>query len=182
MTTIESTPVETPGTVDPEEVAGRVIGILNDGAICLLASLGHELGIFETLAGLPPATSAQVADAAGLDERYVREWLGGMVTAGFVEYDPDGRAYHLCPDHAPFLTGAGPDNLTRTMRFVSLMGLVQPKVVEAFRHGGACRTTTIRGSTTSRPPTARPSRCLAARHDHPAGGDDRPTSGGHHRG
>ena len=136
MTTIESTPVETPGTVDPEEVAGRVIGILNDGAICLLASLGHELGIFETLAGLPPATSAQVADAAGLDERYVREWLGGMVTAGFVEYDPDGHAYHLCPDHAPFLTGAGPDNLTRTMRFVSLMGLVQPKVVEAFRHGG----------------------------------------------
>jgi 2-polyprenyl-3-methyl-5-hydroxy-6-metoxy-1,4-benzoquinol methylase len=136
MTTLESTPVETTGGVDPEEVAGRVVAILNDGAICLLASLGHELGIFETLAALPPATSAQVADAAGLDERYVREWLGGVVTAGFVEYDPGDRTYRLCPDHAPFLTGTGPDNLARTMRFVSLMGLVQPKVAEAFRHGG----------------------------------------------
>ena len=136
MTTLESAPTATPETTDPEEVAGRVVGILNDGAICLLASIGHELGIFETLAALPPATSAQVADAAGLDERYVREWLGGMVAAGFVEYVPADGSYSLCPDHAPFLTGAGPDNLARTMRFVSLMGRVQPKVADAFRNGG----------------------------------------------
>ena len=136
MTTLESTPVETTEAADPEEVAGRVVGILNDGAICLLTSFGHELGLFESLASLPPATSTQVADAAGLDERYVREWLGGMVTAGFVQYVPGDRTYYLCPDHAPFLTGTGPDNLARTMRFVSLMGQVQPKVVEAFRNGG----------------------------------------------
>jgi ubiquinone/menaquinone biosynthesis C-methylase UbiE len=136
MTTLESAPTTTPEAADPEEVAERVVGILNDGAICLLASIGHELGIFETLAALPPATSTQVADAAGLDERYVREWLGGMVTAGFVEYVPTDGTYYLCPDHAPFLTGNGPDNLARTMRFVSLMGQVQPKVAEAFRNGG----------------------------------------------
>ena len=136
MTTLESTATGTPAAADPEEVAGRVVSILDDGAICLLTSLGHELGIFETLAALPPATSAQVADAAGLDERYVREWLGGMVTAGFVAYAPEGRTYHLRPDHAPFLTGSGPDNLARTMRFISLMGQVQPKVVDAFRNGG----------------------------------------------
>ena len=29
----------------------------------------------------------EIAEAAGLDERYVREWLGAMVTAGIVEYD-----------------------------------------------------------------------------------------------
>ena len=136
MTTLDTAPTEALEAADPEEVGGRVVGILNDGAICMLASLGHELGLFETLAALPPATSAQVADAAGLDERYVREWLGGMVTAGFVRYVPVDRSYHLCPDHAPFLTGDGPDNLARTMRFASLMGLVQPKVVEAFRRGG----------------------------------------------
>lgn len=136
MTTLETAPTSTTGAADPEEVAGRVVEILNDGAICLLASIGHELGIFETLAALPPATSAQVADAAGLDERYVREWLGGMVTAGFVQYVPTDATYHLSPDHAPFLTGAGPDNLARTMRYFSLMGQVQPKVTEAFRNGG----------------------------------------------
>lgn len=136
MTTLDTAPSPTTDAADPEEVAGRVVGILNDGAICLLASIGHELGLFETLAALPPATSTQIADAAGLDERYVREWLGGMVTACFVQYVSEDGTYYLCPDHAPFLTGSGPDNLARTMRFISLMGLVQPKVVEAFRHGG----------------------------------------------
>ena len=139
MTTLETAPTtgtDTPDAADPDEVAGRLVGILNDGAICVLASIGHELGLFETLASLPPATSAQVADAAGLDERYVREWLGGLVTAGFVQYVPDDRTYHLGPDHAPFLTGTGADNLARTMRFVSMMGLVQPKVVDVFRTGG----------------------------------------------
>ncbi|PVG84341.1 transcriptional regulator [Nocardioides gansuensis] len=121
---------------DPEEVAARLIGILNDGAICALASLGHELGLFDTLASLPPVSSAQLADAAGLDERYVREWLGGVVTAGFVQYVPTDDTYRLRPDHAPFLTGGSPDNLARMTRYVALMGLVQPKVVEAFRHGG----------------------------------------------
>ncbi len=122
--------------VDPEEVAARVIGILNDGAICVLTSLGSELGLFDTLASLPPATSEQIADAAGLDERYVREWLGGMVTADFVEYVAADRTYHLCPDHAPFLTGEGPDNLARMTRYLALCGAVQPKVAQAFRVGG----------------------------------------------
>lgn len=135
MTTLE-TPETTTATADPEEVAGRVIGILNDGAICVLTSIGVDLGLFDTLAGLPPATSEQIADAAGLDERYVREWLGGMVTAGFVEYVPDDRAYYLCPDHAPFLTGPGVDNLARMTRYLTLIGGVVPKVVEKFRTGG----------------------------------------------
>ena len=59
-----------------------------------------------------------------------------MVTAGFVQYDPAARTYSLRHDHAPFLTGTGPDNLARMMRFVSLMGRSQPKVVEKFRTGG----------------------------------------------
>jgi SAM-dependent methyltransferase len=135
MTTTTDTAPTTPAA-DPEEVAARVIGILNDGAICLLAGVGHELGLFDTLADLPPATSAQLADAAGLDERYVREWLGGVVTAGFVEYVPADHTYYLCPDHAPFLTGTGPDNLARVMGYLPLMGQVTPKIVERFRTGG----------------------------------------------
>ena len=124
------------GTADPEAVVGRILEIMNDGAICVLAGLGHDLGLFDALAALPPATSAQVADAAGLDERYVREWLGGVVTAGFVHYRPEDGTYHLSPDHAPFLTGSSPDNLARVMRYVALMGQVTPRVEEAFRTGG----------------------------------------------
>ena len=123
-------------TADPEFVAERISGIMNEGAICVLAGIGHELGLFETLNNLPPATSGQLADAAGLDERYVREWLGGVTTAGFVTYVPGDATYHLRPDHAPFLTGAGPDNLARSMRYIALMGQVVPQVVEKFRTGG----------------------------------------------
>ena len=155
MTTIETTPEATaPEAADPEAVAERIVGIFNDGAICVLASIGHELGLFETLGTLPPATSAQLADAAGLDERYVREWLGGVVTAGFVQYQPGDDTYYLCPDHAPFLTGAGPDNLARVMRYVSLMGQVTPQVVEKFRTGGGLSYDDYPGFHDLRPPTA----------------------------
>jgi len=136
MTTTQSVPHSAAEPTDAEAIGERLVGVLNDGAICILAGIGHELGLFETLGPLPPATSAQVADAAGLDERYVREWLGGVVTAGFVDYQPEDGTYHLRDDHAPFLTGAGPDNLARVMRYSALMGQVTPKVVEAFRTGG----------------------------------------------
>lgn len=137
MTTIQTTPETTPhDAADPMAAAERMIGILNDGAICVLAGIGYDLGLFDALADLPPATSAQLADASGLDERYVREWLGGVVTACFVQYVPEDDTYHLCPDHAPFLTGSRPDNLARVMRYVALMGQVTPQVVERFRTGG----------------------------------------------
>ncbi len=148
MTTIDSSPgtdttttaaaVTDPTTAqtDPDAVVERLLQILDDGAICVLGSIGHEVGLFDTLASLPPATSAQIADAAGLDERYVREWLGGMTTARFVQYEPQDRTYQLSPDHAPFLTGASSDNLARMTRYVTMMGQVSSLVAEKFRTGG----------------------------------------------
>ncbi len=129
-----ATEIQLPVTDD--QATDRLVQILNDGAIAVLVSLGHQVGLFETLAGLPPATSEQIADAAGLNERYVREWLGGVVTAGFVAYDPAEGRYTLRAGFAPFLTGPGPDNLARTMRYLTLMGQVSPLVAEKFRTGG----------------------------------------------
>ena len=127
MSTIEQ---EAPAVVE------RLVQVLNDGGIAVLAGIGHNTGLFEALAALPPATSQQVADAAGLDERYVREWLGGVTAAGFVDYDPGTGTYAICAEHAPFLTGPTADNLARSMRYVALMGQVAPLVVERFRTGG----------------------------------------------
>jgi SAM-dependent methyltransferase len=121
---------------DESPVVERMVQVLNDGAINVLGSLGHQLGLFDTLATLPWATSRQIADAAGLDERYVREWLGGVVAAGWVDYQPDGAQYRISPEHVPFLTGTGVDNIARTMGLITLMGQVTPKVAETFRTGG----------------------------------------------
>jgi SAM-dependent methyltransferase len=113
-------------------------GIMNGGALALMCSVGHKTGLFDTMAELPgPATPQQVAEAAGLQERYVREWLAAMACGGVVEHDADAGTYRLPPEHAGLLTRkAGPLNLTTFCQYVALLGEVEDEVVEAFRNGG----------------------------------------------
>ena len=72
-------------TFDEEKVgalAERLIGALTEACVAMQISIGHQVGLFDLLAKLPAATSEEIADAAGLQERYVREWLGAMDGAG----------------------------------------------------------------------------------------------------
>ena len=120
-----------------EAFAERLVGVLDGASLALLISVGYRAGLFEALAGLGPATSIEVARAAALDERYVREWLGGMVVGSIVDYDPAARTYELPPEHAAFTTqAAGPDNLAFFTQYYSLMGTVEPEIVRVFREGG----------------------------------------------
>jgi SAM-dependent methyltransferase len=120
-----------------EAFAGRMIGILNGGVLSLMCSIGHQTGLFDTMAGLPPSTSEQIAKAAGLNERYVREWLGSVVTGGIVEYDASNKTYRLPPEHAVSLTrAAGPGNLAVMTQFTALFGNVEQGIVQSFQRGG----------------------------------------------
>ena len=120
-----------------EDFAQRIVGAIDAARIALLVSIGHQTKLFDILASLPPATSAQVADAAGLDERYVREWLGGVAAGRVVDYDPQTQTYSLPAHRAAVLTrAAGPDNLARVAQFIPLLSEVEQKVIECFRHGG----------------------------------------------
>jgi len=115
----------------------RMIDVLNSGALALMTSLGHQAGLFDAMAGLPPSTSQEIAAAAGLDERYVREWLGAMVTGRFVEYDPESGSYRLPPEHAASLTrAAGPDNLAVQTQYIAMYGAVESRILDCFRKGG----------------------------------------------
>ncbi|WP_299445097.1 class I SAM-dependent methyltransferase [uncultured Phycicoccus sp.] len=125
--------------VSDTAAADRLVQVLEDGSVAVLLGIGYDTGLFETLVTLPPATSRQIADAAGLDERYVREWLGGVVCGGLVGYDPTAGTYALREEVGPLVTGPGPDNLARTMRIVSLMGAVAPRITACFRTGGGLR-------------------------------------------
>ncbi len=120
-----------------EEFAERMVGVLNEGAIALMTSIGHRTGLFDAMAGLPPSTSDQIASAANLNERYVREWLGAMVVGGIVEHDPEEGTYQLPREHAAFLTrSASPDNIAAFAQYIPLLGSVEDGIVESFRHGG----------------------------------------------
>lgn len=124
--------------VKAEAFAGKLLEILNGGCLSLLISVGHKTGLFDTLSGLQnPSTSEEIAKKANLNERYVREWLGGMVVGGIVEYFPNEKKYLLPPEHSAFTTrAAGIDNIALFSQYVSLMGLVEDKIVNCFRNGG----------------------------------------------
>ncbi|MET7643718.1 methyltransferase domain-containing protein [Streptomyces sp. NPDC005426] len=129
--------VTAPDAVKQEAFAGRMVQVVNDTCLGLMAGLGHQSGLFDTMALMAPATSEEIARAAGLNERYVREWLGAMVVGGIVDYAPEQRTYALPPEHAASLTRAsGPDNLARIAQDFGMMGEVEQQVLEAFRTGG----------------------------------------------
>ncbi len=120
-----------------EEFAGRIVGAIDSASLAILLSIGHQTKLFDTLAELPPATSAQIADAAGLNERYVREWLGGTVSAQVIDFDAATQTYSLPRHRAAVLTRtAGPDNLARVAQFIPLLGEVEQKIVGCFVNGG----------------------------------------------
>jgi SAM-dependent methyltransferase len=133
MTTLN----ENPATDTTEEFAERIVGALDSAGLAVLLSIGHQTKLLDTLAGLASATSREIADAAGLNERYVREWLGGVVAGRVVDYDPASQTYSLPPQRAAVLTrAAGPDNLSRFAQFIPLLGEVEQKIIECFRNGG----------------------------------------------
>ena len=120
-----------------EAFAERMVGVLNEGAIALMTSIGHRTGLFDVMAGLPPSTSEQIASAANLNERYVREWLAAMVVGRIVEHNSEDGTYYLPQEHAAFLTrAASPDNIAVTAQFIPLMGSVEDEIVESFKNGG----------------------------------------------
>ncbi|HZA47259.1 MAG TPA: class I SAM-dependent methyltransferase [Rubrobacter sp.] len=120
-----------------EAFAERMLAVLNDGALALMTSIGHRTGLFDAMAGLPPSTSEQIAEAADLNERYVREWLAAMVVGRIVEHNSESETYQLPGEHAAFLVRAAtPDNLAVTAQFIPLMGSVEDGILESFKKGG----------------------------------------------
>ena len=117
--------------------SGRMLEMLNDSCVALMVGIGHQTELFEVMSGLPASTSQEIARAANLNERYVREWLGAMVTGRIVDYDPDTRCYLLPPEHAASLTSAaGASNMATQMQWVACLAEVEQQVVQTFRKGG----------------------------------------------
>jgi len=119
------------------QFAERMLRMQNEAAVALMVSVGHRLGLFDVMAVMPAATSADIASRASLDERYVREWLAVMATGRIVEHDGAAGTYSLPAAHAASLTRAsGMDNLAASMQYIGLLALVEDQIMDCFRHGG----------------------------------------------
>ncbi|HTM85187.1 MAG TPA: class I SAM-dependent methyltransferase [Mycobacterium sp.] len=133
---------------DTKRFAQRIAAAIDGASVTMLISVGHRTGLFETMAGLAAATSAEIAAAAGLQERYVREWLGGMAAGEIVDYDPATARYVLPPHRAAVLTRAGGTrNLAPVALSLPALGAIEDQIVECFRHGGGVPYSAYHGFT-----------------------------------
>ncbi len=122
-----------PGRV--KQFGGKLLGIYTGAVLTKLIDIGYQTGLFEA-AKQGPATSEELSERAGLRERYVREWLGGMTTGGVFTYDPSSKQYALPEDHAALLTGNSAQNLAPYGPMIDHFGKHLPKIMSCFRQGG----------------------------------------------
>lgn len=97
-------------TVDPAKAEAFTEKVMLDFAgasACYLGAVGDALGLLRILAAHGSATSAELAQRAGVEERHTREWLAGVHAAGYLTFDRDGGRYVLPPEHAPALAEEG---------------------------------------------------------------------------
>jgi 2-polyprenyl-3-methyl-5-hydroxy-6-metoxy-1,4-benzoquinol methylase len=116
---------------------GKVLADTAALAVTVMSSIGDRLGLFKNLAEMGPATSEELAERAHVNDRYAREWLGAMASAGYLEYDPAPRRFMLPPEHVPVLAQEGGPVFFGGVQ-EELIGLAGPvnQLMKAFRSGG----------------------------------------------
>jgi hypothetical protein len=92
-----SSSMASPAPGEIEAFIGQVVGDLSAAFSGVLVNVGRKLGLYQAMADLGACTSVALAQATGIRERYVREWLANQAAGGYVAYDPASRTYTLPP-------------------------------------------------------------------------------------
>jgi ubiquinone/menaquinone biosynthesis C-methylase UbiE len=126
--------------VDREKTKVALDRVFRDMAGAMAAGMafvGTRAGLFRAMQGKGAMRPEDVARASGLQARYVEEWLKGMASAGYLDYDPNSGTYTLSEEVAYFVASDGSDHFVGGM-WEMLPPLLRqaPKVAEAFRQGG----------------------------------------------
>ena len=125
-----------------DALAGRLMEMALAAGELQAVYLGERLGLYRTLQDDGPATAAELARRAGIDERYAREWLEQQAVAGFVEVDDvaaaaSERRYALPAGHAAALIDPeSPYLVSPLARFFIGTASVMPRLLDAYRTGG----------------------------------------------
>lgn len=120
-----------------QQVVGRAVDDVAATFSSALVLIGRELGLYDALKHIGPATPENLADATGTDERYIRPWLTNQAAAGFVDYAPDTGRYSLSPEQALVFTD--PDSPVAMLpNFEAATGAIKsrPRIAEAITNGG----------------------------------------------
>ncbi|XP_077994609.1 S-adenosylmethionine-dependent methyltransferase Rv2258c-like [Glandiceps talaboti] len=103
-----------------EEFKSRIHGVLSSGFLSIGLAIGSAAGLFQTMSRLgEPKTSSEIAREANKKERYVREWLAGMVTGRIIDYNPEEETYFISPSRLDCLLGGQAHaNVSRLVQMV----------------------------------------------------------------
>src|SRR5690348_6738389 len=137
---VRRTDMTTQQTIDQAKADAFVGKVLADTpalAVTVMSSIGDRLGLFKNLAQQGQATSEELAQRAHINERYAREWMGAMASAGYLEYDPASRRFTLPPEYVPVLAQEGGPVYFGGVQ-EEIVGLAGPvnQLMQAFRNGG----------------------------------------------
>jgi ubiquinone/menaquinone biosynthesis C-methylase UbiE len=119
-----------------ESFEDQMLDIMNKSALALMISVGHRTKLFDTMSKLPASTSEDIATNSNLNERYVREWLGALVTAKIIDYNSQSNLYSLSKEKANFLTRDGSFNMATTTQFIPVLAQVEDEIIHCFENGG----------------------------------------------
>ena len=119
-----------------QNLVGKMVGDLGAVVSGALVVLGDRLGLYRALAEVGPADSTKLAKRAGLDERYVREWLANQAASGYVNYEPSSGSFSMSAEQkAVFADPESPVAMTGGFYSAASVYHDEPKVAEAFRTG-----------------------------------------------
>jgi len=129
--------------MDKTKIKGFAEKVYKDmaGAMAMgMAYIGAEKGLFAAMSGQGPMTKEAIVKATNLQPRYVEEWLSGMTTAGYLEYDPTKKTFSLADELSFLVHSEGTDHYMGGLFYAtpSLFKNV-PAVAEAFEKGGGVR-------------------------------------------
>jgi ubiquinone/menaquinone biosynthesis C-methylase UbiE len=127
-----------PDDAERQAFADRLFGSMLGYFDVLSIDLGLRLGLYRALAGGAAATSEEVAERAGIADRYAREWLEQQATRQIVRADATAEPprFWLPPEHAEVLLDG--DSLAymgaSVAQQLTLAGVLD-RLVEAYRTG-----------------------------------------------
>lgn len=96
--------------IDPqrlEALAGKVMADAAGGIAGLLAYIGDETGVYRAMRDLGPSRPDRIAREAGVDERYLLEWLSAQAAAGYITYHGEDETFSLSPEQALVFAAEG---------------------------------------------------------------------------
>lgn len=129
-----------PVAPDPEKLQALVGAVLGDfGAIVssALVVIGDKLGLYRALDEGGPMNAAELSEATGTTERYIRHWLLNQAASGNIEYDAAAGRYSMTPEQSMvFAQEDTPASLVGGFTLLTSALKAEPHITEAIRTGG----------------------------------------------